>query len=121
MFWGIRVGDVGYVLVALGRALLLTLLFHYGLKLRASIGRLPNKDLNNLLVVTLFKGGFQTLSSVLFILFRSFKCNIERGMRDCTSNTGCASWISVMLIITWFLKLVQGSIKSEWRKDTSSA
>ena len=48
MFWGIREGDVGYVLLVLSRALLQTLVFHYGLKLRASIGRLPDKDLNNL-------------------------------------------------------------------------
>ena len=114
-----RESDVGYVLIALGRALLLTLLFHYGLKLRASIGRLPDKDLNNFLVETLFKGGFQTLSSVLFILFRSLKCNIERGMGSCTNNTRCASAISVMLIIMRILKLVQGSIKSEWRRELS--
>ena len=44
MFLGIREGDSGSVLVALGQALLLTLLFHYGLKLRASIGHLPKDE-----------------------------------------------------------------------------
>ena len=60
MIYEIRKGDIGYALTHLGRALLETLLFHYGLKLRASIGRLPDKDLNELLVETLLKGGFQT-------------------------------------------------------------
>ena len=119
MFWGIREGDVGYVLIVLGRALVQTILFHYSLKLRASLGRLPDNDLNNFLVETLFKGGFQTLGSVLFILFRSLKCNIERGTETCTTNTSCASFISLMLIINWVLKLVHGSIKSEWRRELS--
>ena len=35
IFFGIREGDVGWSLRALGRALLQTLAFHYGLKLRA--------------------------------------------------------------------------------------
>ena len=103
----------------LGRALLETLVFHYGLKLRASIGCLPDNDLNNFLVEILFKGSFKTLSSVLFILFRSLKCVLERGMGSCTNNTECATWISVMLIFAWGLKLGQGSIKSEWRKQLS--
>ena len=64
-------------------------------------------------------GGFKTLSSVLFILFRSLKCNIERGLEMCTTNTWCASYISVMLIITWSPELVHGSIKSEWRNELS--
>ena len=119
MFWGIREGDSGSVLVALGLALLLTLLFHYGLKLRASIGHLPNKDLNNFLVEILLIGGFQTLGSILFILFRSLKCVLERGMETCTNNTFCASSISVMFIITWEMNLVHGSIKSEWRRELS--
>ena len=59
MFWGIREGDVGTALIHLGRALLQTLGFHYLLKLRASIGRLPDKDLNNLLV----EGGSESGSS----------------------------------------------------------
>ena len=86
---------------------------------RLPIGRLPDEDLNDFLVEILFEGGFKTLSSVLFILFRSLKCIIEREMGSCINNTGCASFISVMLIITFGLKLVQGSIKSEWRRELS--
>ena len=67
MFLGIREGNLGPALRALGRALLQTLVFHYGLKLRASVGLLPNKDLDDFLVEILFKGGFQILGSVLFI------------------------------------------------------
>ena len=37
---GIREGNIGKALICLGRALLETLFFHYGLKLRASIGNL---------------------------------------------------------------------------------
>ena len=115
----IRRGRKGFALVSLGRGLLLILLFHCGLKLRASIGRLPNKDLEIFLVETLFKGGFETIASVLFILFRSTKCSIERDLETCRMNTSCASYLSVMIITYWGLKIVHGSIKSEWRKELS--
>ena len=115
----IRRADTGTALIHLGRVLVQTLLFHYGLKLRASICHLPDKDLDNFLFETLFKGGFKTLSSVLFTLFRSLKCVIESDIESCIINTSCASYICGMLILVWGLKLVQGSIKSEWRKELS--
>ena len=54
--------------------------FPTSLKVRASITRLSNKDLSEFLIETLFKGGFKVLASVLFILFRSFKCMVENGV-----------------------------------------
>ena len=100
MVLGIRKGNVRLILGALVQALLQTSVFHYGLKLRASIGRLRDKDLNEFIVETLFKGGFKTIASVIYILFRSLKCRIESGVESSTINILCASWIFVMLIIT---------------------
>ena len=56
--------------------------FHFTLKLRAIVGQLPNSDLSEFLIKTLFKGGIQTLASVLFILFRSFKCVGEAQLKE---------------------------------------
>ena len=96
-----------------------TLIFHYMLRLRASIGRLPNKDLNDFLVETVVKGGLRVLISVFFILFRSMKCIIEDGLQQCGTNTRCAKFISEKLILQWFLRLVHGSIKQEWQMEIS--
>ena len=125
------VGEISYVigeisgenkaaaLIHIGRLLLQTGLFHYGLKLRASIGRLPDKDLSEFLTDTLFKGGFSVFASMLFVLFRSMKCTIENDSITCSTNTFCATSVSLYLLVYWFLKLVHGSIKEEWRKDLS--
>ena len=107
------------ILTHIGRVLLQTAIFHCGLRLRASIGRLPNADLSELLMETLFKGGFKALASVLFVMFRSLKCAIEDKLTSCEVNSMCASWISVYFIFIWTLKLVHGSIKQEWRKEIS--
>ena len=56
-------------------------LFHFALKLRASIGRLPDKDLSEFLIEALLKGGFKTMASVLFVIFRSVKCAIGESVR----------------------------------------
>ena len=63
--------------IYLGVSVSLILLFHYGLTLRASIGRLPDEDLSEFLFTTLFKGGFKTLAPILFIQFRSLNCVLE--------------------------------------------
>ena len=97
----------------------LTLLFHYGLKLRASIDRLPDKDLSEFLVETLFKGSVKASATVLFILFRSAKCMIENNLEQCSTNTRCASFVSIFLLFQWYVKLVHGSIRQEWRKEIS--
>ena len=68
-------------LTHLGRGLLETLIFHYGLKLRSSIGRLPDEDLNDFLIDALFKSGLATITSCLFVLFRATKCMVEQGER----------------------------------------
>ena len=44
-------------------ATIFTLLFHYALILRAIMGRLPDKELNNFLMETLFMGGFKAGAS----------------------------------------------------------
>ena len=111
--------DMDLCLNHLGRAFLQTLIFHYGLKLRASVGRLPDKDLSEFLVKHVFKGGAQTMTFVLFVLFRSIKSMIERGYSKCIQNTQCASWIAVYLLILWAMKIIIASIQNEWRKELS--
>ena len=101
-----------------GLSIALVVLFHYGLRLRAAIGRLPPKDLDNFLVNTLFKGGLQTLLTLLFLTFRSTKCMFERGkVNKCTKDSLCSMFISVFFLFWWLTQLVQASVKSEWRKD----
>ena len=126
-------GDFGTATVFAVRISLDTLAFHFGLKLRDSIGRLPDRahegekegddqhhkggNLNDFLLESLFKGGITTIMSVLFILFRSVKCMIEYKMSSCNANALCATLISLYLLLWWVLKLVQGSIDAEHRKD----
>ena len=81
-----------YIKVA-GHALRLglqVLIFKYSLKLRDGFARLPDKDLSNFLVETLFKDGFRLLAPILFVLFRSIKCVLESGLSACTKNALCA-------------------------------
>ena len=59
-------------------------------------------------------GGFKTLGSVLFILFRSLKCNL-RGGWSLASTTHVCLIISVMLIITWCLKKFKGQSRAMFR------
>jgi len=95
-----------------------TVVFYFGLRLRAAVGRLPDEDLQTFLVNTLFKGGLQTLFSILFLTFRTTKCMFEKGSVAESYNTSwCSMMISVYLIFWWMTKLVQGSVRSEWRKD----
>jgi len=106
------------VVVHIFLAVSLTLLYHYGLKLREAIARLPDKDLENFLVETLFKGVMKTAISVLFLTFRTTKCMFEKGsLGKCVEVSHCSTFISVYLIIWWGTKLVQASVRSEWRKE----
>ena len=57
----------------------MTVLFHFGLQLRAAIGRLPDEDLERFLIDVVLKGGLETLFSILFLLFRTTKCAFEIG------------------------------------------
>ncbi|GMH86571.1 hypothetical protein TL16_g10591 [Triparma laevis f. inornata] len=113
-----RHGNFGEVILHFARLAAETLLFHFGFKLRAAIGRLPDKELETFLVGTLFKGGLQTLFSILFLTFRITKCMFEEGiMSECSSTSSCSTMISVYLLLWWFTRIVQGSVRSEWRKD----
>lgn len=95
-----------------------TFFFHQGLKMRAAIGRLPDEDLEKFLVDTLFKGGFQTLFSILFLLFRVSRCLFEKGsMEECTNTSLCSMFISIYLLFWWGTQSIQGSVKSEWQRD----
>ena len=94
----------------------LTVIFHFGLKLRAAVGGLPDEDLETFLVDTLFKGGFPTGFSILFLTFRTTKCMFEEGsVAECSNASWCSTMISLYLILWWGMKLVQGSVRSEVR------
>ena len=94
---------------------ILTIWFYFLLRIRANIGRLPDMDLNEFLVEKLIKGGFTTLASMVFLLFRSTKCFIETGVSQCTTNALCSTFTSLSLLFWWGSKLVETSIKE--RKD----
>ena len=93
---------------------LLTVLFHFGLKLRANIGRLPDKDLETFLVDTLFKGSLRTSFSIIFLFFRTTKCAFEKeSFKECFYTSFCATSISIYLILWFMMNLAAGSVRSE--------
>ena len=99
-------------------AAVLTVLFHFALKFRASVGRLPDEDLERFLVENFFKGGIQTVFPILFLLFRSVKCMYEKGdVTECDETSFCSTLISLYLICWWLTKLVQGSVRLAWQKE----
>ncbi|GMI09881.1 hypothetical protein TrVE_jg13446 [Triparma verrucosa] len=114
-----RQGNFGRVIQHFARFAAQMLLLHFGLKLRAAVGRLPDKDVETFLVDMLFKGGLQTLFSILFLIFRTTKCMFEKGLEAeiCSDTSFCSTVISIYLLLWWSTKLVQGSVRSEWRKD----
>mmetsp|Transcript_6008 Transcript_6008/g.10929 ORF Transcript_6008/g.10929 Transcript_6008/m.10929 type:complete len:593 (+) Transcript_6008:803-2581(+) len=102
------------------RAFLHPFAFHFGLKLRASIGRLPDEELDAFVVDTLFRGGVKTLLSILFLTFRTTKCMFEMGsVERCKNVSYCSSILSIYLLLWWIIGLVQGSVRREWRKDVA--
>ena len=111
--------DYEWALISLARVVIQTVIFYFTLKLRATVGRLADKDFDKFLVETLFKEGFQTVASVLFVVFRFVKCIVESGLDNCSANVQCAVYISLFLATWWLLKLVQGSIEAEWRHRLS--
>ena len=112
----VREGYFGQVVLHFVRLAAQTLAFHFALKLRAAVGRLPDKDLQTFLVDTLFKGGFPTGFSILFLTFRTTKCMFEEGsVAECSNASWCSTMISLYLILWWGMKLVQGSVRSEVR------
>ena len=60
--------------------------FHYALKLRALIGQLPDVELDEFLIETLFGGCFKMCVSVLFVLFRASKCELEVSDSESRAN-----------------------------------
>lgn len=111
-------GSMTKIGVHIGLTVACTLLFHFGLKLRANVGRLPPEDLEPFLVDTLFKGGLRTLLTLLFLFFRTTKCWFEEGgLATCANVSWCSSMLSTFAILWWFVGSVQGSVKREWRHD----
>ncbi|GMH84385.1 hypothetical protein TL16_g09908 [Triparma laevis f. inornata] len=118
MVYGFREGNITWVGVHFVLVLIVTVLFHFGLKLRANMGRLPDKDVETFLVDTLFKGVLKTLMSLLFLLFRTTKCMFEKeNLAKCYDTSFCAMFISIHLLLWSLANIVQGSVRSEWQKE----
>ena len=75
-------GELSKVALHIALAATWTVLFHYGLRLRASIGHrlvgLKGKDLDKFLVETLTKQNMAIVSIMLFLGFRTMKCVVEK-------------------------------------------
>ena len=114
-----RNNDVLWGVLYLIYPVCLTVLFHFGVKLRAAIGRLPDEDIENFLENTLFKGGVTVLISNLFLTFRVSKCLFENDgdYSQCYNKSLCAVTISVYLSALWAMKMVDSSVPREWRGE----
>jgi len=110
---------IWYILYHIARLIIEMVLFHILLKLRAAIGRLPDEDLQTFLVNALYRGGIQTLSSILFLTFNLVKCMLEENLEDCSATSQSSTWISVYLLFWYITTLVQGSVRSERRGELS--
>ena len=113
----IKKGEMGGAMTHVARALLEVFFFRVGLKIRRGIGQLPPNQLHDFLVNTLFKGGITTTASVLFITFRGTKCVFERNLEECTNTALCSSFISLFIILNWWLQLVRCSVPKELRRE----
>ena len=63
-------GLVGNALLHLGFSICQILTFHFAVNVRASVGRLPPKELHDFLITKLFGQGGRVISGILFISFR---------------------------------------------------
>ena len=104
IFYNVDKNDKLTALQHLGRVSIESIVFGFCMNFRASLCRLSDKDLSEFIIGVLFKGGFETTASVLFVSFRSVKCNLENGSEKCFTHALCATLISVCLILHWFLR-----------------
>ena len=116
IIWQFRLGEWGEVAAHVFRAVAYTCVFHLGFQLRAAIARLPEEDLETLLVETFFKGGIRTLIWYLFLTFRTTTCLFEEfHIQKCKSTNVCATFISTYLLLWW-----GGESMSESRSESKS-
>ncbi|GMH76044.1 hypothetical protein TL16_g06953 [Triparma laevis f. inornata] len=119
--WGVRESRRGQALEVASHLLRIAaqlFLFSAALKLRATVGKLNDEDTETFLVDVIFKGGIQTLFSVLFLTFRTTKCIFEKGgLEQCKTTAACTTFISLYLMMWWGVKAVQGSIEKKWRHN----
>ncbi|GMI13078.1 hypothetical protein TrLO_g1890 [Triparma laevis f. longispina] len=125
-------GKYGFCILHLFRLLVENIIFHLGLKVRACVGRLPDKQIQKFLTNAIFEKGFRTLLTVLFLTFRTSNCLFENGVdesgasvtfehaiKDCKNTLVCSTLISISLVIFWMISVVQGSVQTAWQKDLS--
>ncbi|GMI08727.1 hypothetical protein TrVE_jg9308 [Triparma verrucosa] len=112
LVYELRNGEVGFAFSHVLRAVLEVLFFRVGLKIRRDIGQLPPDQLHKFLVDALYRGGISTIASVLFITFRATKCIFEHNLEKCTNTATCSSFISLFIILKWWITLVRFSLPS---------
>ncbi|GMH83670.1 hypothetical protein TrST_g11658 [Triparma strigata] len=115
-------GELSKVALHIALAATWTVLFHYGLRLRASIGHrlvgLKGKDLDKFLVETLTKQNMAIVSVMLFLGFRTMKCVVEKdSFEECQSTSKVATAISSLLLFYWLMAIIQGSVEGDWKSD----
>eukprot|EP00519_Triparma_laevis_P013418 CAMPEP_0182490718 /NCGR_PEP_ID=MMETSP1321-20130603/474_1 /TAXON_ID=91990 /ORGANISM="Bolidomonas sp., Strain RCC1657" /LENGTH=1006 /DNA_ID=CAMNT_0024692943 /DNA_START=67 /DNA_END=3084 /DNA_ORIENTATION=- len=113
-----RMGDFGALMVSLFRAVMFTVAFYFGLKLRRMISELPDKDLEAFLTDTIFSRGLLTFIYALFFSFQVVGCSFERGsIGRCSNTSSIATFITLFLLLTWFISIMHSSLRKEWRKE----
>lgn len=118
-WWAVKTNDRTSMVLHILRGLAWTGLQRGSMRLRTAVGGLPPEDLHKFLADTLFKGAAGTMVSVLFVSFRTTKCIFEGNFVDCSNTASSAGYVSLFLLLWWMQKLVQASIKVEWRQELS--
>ena len=98
------------------RAALELFFFRVALKIRRGIGQLPQAELHEFLVHTLFKGGMGTIASILFVTFRATKCVFEHNLEKCEDTALSSNFICLFIILKWWMALVRSSIPLVMRR-----
>ncbi|GMI04950.1 hypothetical protein TrLO_g2842 [Triparma laevis f. longispina] len=90
-----------------------------------------DEDLERFLVGNLFTDGFQVCFSVLFLTFMATRCiqekggnflggqTLEDGFNKCKKSIMGAFYLASFLVLWWLVRVVDGSLRSEWRKELS--
>ncbi|GMH93147.1 hypothetical protein TrVE_jg8491 [Triparma verrucosa] len=115
-WWAVKTDDWVSMIIHVLRGVAWTGLHVGAMRLRAAVAGLPPADLQKFLIDTIFKGAAGTMVSVLFVSFRTTKCVFEENFVSCSNTASSAGYVCLFLLMWWFQKIVQASIKYEWRQ-----
>ncbi|GMH73506.1 hypothetical protein TL16_g06212 [Triparma laevis f. inornata] len=117
-FWNIKRGLIGAAVVHALIVPITVVIFNWCLRLRATIGNLPDEELEKFLVNQLFRGGIKTLSIILFLTFRTMKCVFEEeGIDECIPTSMCSGFISIFFLVWYLMGLIHESVKEEFKGE----